>query len=147
MTVRTAGGVTAQAYEWIGSTDGYPRIDVWDGSTAHYGSQVAWEDLAVGDCFQTAHEDLVLTSWCEAPHALEAYHAGTVRAGTGDPRMAAEKACAAAFASFVGREQSRSELTTRVFSESASASSRPRFLCAVGLPGTRHAGSLEGSDR
>jgi len=147
VSVRTAGGVTAQAYEWIGSTEGYPRIDAWDGSTAHYGAHVGWEDLAVGDCFQSAGDDLVITSWCEAPHALEAYHAGSINGAKGDVRVAAEKACAAAFSSFVGREQSASELTTRVLSESASANSRPRFLCAVGVPGMTYAGSLANSDR
>ena len=147
VSVRTASGVTAQAYEWIGSTEGYPRIDAWDGSTAQYGARIGWQELAVGDCFQSAAEDLVITSWCAAPHALEAYHAGVIEGVKGDARLAAEKACEVAFTPFIGRTQSDSELTVRVFSESASVGSRQRFVCGVGIAGQSFAGTLEESRR
>lgn len=147
VTVRTASGVSAHAYQWIGSTDGFPRIDAWDGSTAHYGARVGWPELTPGDCFQPFDDSTMTTMWCGAPHAFEAYHTGTVQAGAGDVRMQAEKACEVAFAGFIGRKPSASDLTTRVFSESAQGNSRARFLCAVGVPGQLHVGSLQGSDR
>lgn len=145
--VRTATGVTATAYQWIGGTDGFPRIDAWDGSTAHYGSQATWPELRIGDCFQTLDDSTVLTSWCDAPHALEAFHTGVLAAGRADPRAAAETACTAAFTRFVGRDQAQSELVTRVFAQSASESDRPRFLCAIGLGGATAVGTLKDSDR
>ena len=147
VTVRTATGVTATAYQWIGGTDGFPRIDSWDGTTAHYGSGLTWPELQVGDCFQQVDDLAVLTSWCEAPHALEAFHAGTLPEGGADPRAAAETVCTAAFSRFVGRGRSKSELISRAYAQSASESGRPQFLCAIGQDGATTVGTLRGSDR
>ncbi len=143
--VRTASGVTAHAYQWIGSTDGYPRIDAWDGSTGHYGERLSWTELATGTCFQPAQDDQVITIWCGAPHPLEAFHAGTIAAGGSDG--AAKAACADPFATFVGRKPEDSELLIRTFVEPAS-SSRRGFLCAVGFTDqSSRSGSLENADR
>lgn len=139
-TVRTAGGVTAQAYEWIGSTDGYPRIDVWDGGTAHFGQEVPWVELTGGDCFQpTTEESLVLTMLCAAPHAYEAFHAGPLDTGT-----PAAAACDAAFEAFVGVPPDESALVTRVYGDDGAAG---RVLCGVGSPGELVSGTLAGSRR
>ncbi|MCB0893402.1 MAG: gamma-glutamylcyclotransferase [Propionibacteriaceae bacterium] len=136
--VRTGSGVTAQAYEWIGSTDGYPRIDAWDGTTADYGATVAWTDLDVGACFQPS-DTQVITSWCGAPHAWEAFHAGTA-----DSEARARTACTDAFDPFVGRPAAKSGLLLRTFHEPDDG----RYLCAVGMNGeTSPGGSLRGADR
>ncbi|HMQ36212.1 MAG TPA: gamma-glutamylcyclotransferase [Micropruina sp.] len=147
VTVRTASGVSAQAYQWIGSTDGFPTIDAWDGSTAHYGARIGWPELKPGDCFQAFDDQTVTTSWCKAPHALEAFHTGTLKEGAADPRSAAERACRGPFAEFVGRDPEDSELVLRVYSHSASESRTPAFLCAVGADGEAVAGTLSGADR
>lgn len=144
--VRTATGVSAQAYEWIGATDGYPRIDAWDGSTAGYGQRVGWPELQAGDCFQADDDVSMLTSWCAAPHALEAYATGVVRT-RGDVRSAAETQCDQAFEPFIGRARAESQLLVRVYAESRSQTDAPRYLCAVGIEGSTHAGSLRGADR
>ncbi len=144
--VRTASGITAQAYEWIGSTDGYPRIDSWDGSTGHYGERLPWTELAGGACFQPSQDDYVVTMWCEAPHAWEAFQVGTLAAGRSD--AAARSACADAFGAFVGREPDRSELVMRTYVEPPGTGTTRSFLCAVGLPGqVAQSGSLQNADR
>lgn len=147
VTVRTATGVSAQAYQWIGSTDGFPKIDAWDGSTAHYGARVRWPELAPGDCFQAFDDETVTTSWCTAPHALEVFHTGTLKEGAADPRSAAERACRGPFAAFVGRDPDDSELVLRVYSGGTSAPGTTAFLCAVGVNGEAVAGTLKGADR
>ncbi len=117
VSVRTRSGVTAQAYQWIEATDGYPRIETWDGSTEDFGLETPWPELAVGDCFQpTIEESSVLTIWCEAPHAYEVYHAAPLDLGGSQAREAAEAECVAAFAGFVGIPHDESTLTTRVYS-------------------------------
>lgn len=145
--VRTASGVTAHAYQWIGSTDGYPRIDTWDGSTAGYGARAHWLDLRSGDCFQLA-DDAVLTMWCQAPHAWEVYFGGTLPSQTATADAAAESSCAEQFETFIGRAATDSTLITRTFLEPDRTGAERRYLCAVGIPGALSpGGSLEGSDR
>lgn len=142
-SVRTLSGVTAQGYEWIGVTDGYPRIEAWGGSNEHFGQEAPWQELAVGDCFQpAADEALVLTIWCEAPHAYEVYHAGPTESGETGVHEAAAAECAAAFAGFIGIPQSESALTTRVYTSPPSAGEAPRVLCGVGSPGELATGTL-----
>ena len=141
VSVRTAGGVTAQAYEWIGPTDGYPRIDAWDGSTAHFGQEVPWPELVVGDCFQpTTEEATVMTMLCAAPHAYEVYHAGALPPEAGNADAAAE--CEAAFAGFVGLSREESELVTRVYSSPSGGPGEPLVLCGIGMPGELVSGTL-----
>lgn len=143
IVVRTASGVTAQAYEWIGPTDGYPRIEAWDGSTADFGREAPWDELAVGDCFQpTTEEEVVITMLCAAPHAYEAYHAGPLAADGTSTQAAAAAECEAAFADFIGLTQAESELTTRVYSSPPTAAGEARVLCGVGTPGALQSGTL-----
>lgn len=141
-SIRTRGGVTAHGYEWISATDGYPRIDAWDGSTEQFGAQTPWTDLAVGDCFQPdSDESTVVTIWCEAPHAYEAYHAAPLDAGDAGVREAAVAACDAAFGAFIGIPLPESTLTTRIYSSTPDAEN-PRVLCGVGTPGQLEVGTL-----
>lgn len=143
--VRTASGVTAQAYEWIGATDGFPRIDAWDGSTAHYGARLRSTELSVGDCFQI-DDDSVLTVWCDAPHPWQAFHTGTVE-GVTNVEALVSRECDRAFDGFVGRPPDRSELLIRTFVEPAGQTGGRRYLCALAPPTGSEAGTLKGADR
>jgi gamma-glutamylcyclotransferase (GGCT)/AIG2-like uncharacterized protein YtfP len=73
--VRTESGTTAIAYEWIGDTAGFPRIDVWDSSLAGYGQEAPVNTLVLDDCFDlSATAGMGITVNCEAPHQFKVYH-------------------------------------------------------------------------
>ena len=73
--VRTGSGTTATAYEWIGDTEGFPRIDDWDPSLAEYGEETPVNALVQGDCFDSgATPGWGVTVNCDAPHQFEVYH-------------------------------------------------------------------------
>lgn len=92
----------------------------------------------MGACFQPS-DTQVITSWCGAPHAWEAFHAGTA-----DSEARARTACTDAFDPFVGRPAAKSGLLLRTFHEPDDG----RYLCAVGMNGeTSPGGSLRGADR
>ncbi len=147
VTVRTRTGITAQAFEWIGSTDNLPRTDVWDGSTAHFGQVVPWLDLREGDCFQpSVDEDTVLTVWCEAPHPWEVSFTGTVKPTGAGLHESSEVACDDAHQAYIGRRRSESELAVRTYDSPAGPSGQP-VLCGVGQAGQLTRGSLRNSDR
>jgi gamma-glutamylcyclotransferase (GGCT)/AIG2-like uncharacterized protein YtfP len=73
--IRTESGATATAYEWLGGTDGFPRIDAWNPSSAEYGQETPVNTRVLGDCFDTTSTP----GWgisvdCAAPHQFEVYH-------------------------------------------------------------------------
>ncbi|MDO9591231.1 MAG: hypothetical protein Q7J04_08830, partial [Microcella sp.] len=74
--VRTRSGATALAYEWIGSSEGYPRIDFWHEALAgDFGAVVPVNTLAVGDCFDptsTAGQGIIVN--CSALPYYTIYH-------------------------------------------------------------------------
>jgi len=148
VTVRTAAGVTAQAYEWLGSTDDLPRLELWDGSTAQFGQAVPWRDLQQGDCFQPdTGEETVVTVWCEAPHPWEVSFAGSLPQTGAGVRETAEAACDQAHVDFVGRPRPESGLAVRIFHGSADQDGNVDVVCAVGEVGEPTKGSLGDSDR
>lgn len=148
VSVRTRSGVTAQAFEWLGPTDGLPRTEVWDGTTAHFGQELAWVDLQAGDCFQpTEDESTVLLVWCEAPHPWEVSFAGTVKPSGAGRRETAEAACDEAHLDYIGRPRSESELAVRVFDAPPDENGEAPVLCSVGEAGQLVRGSLRQSDR
>lgn len=131
VTVRTKKGVTATAYEYIGSTDGFPRIERWDGSTADFGQYVRTSLLTAGDCYQlSSYLDEMITQWCEAPHAFEVYFADT--AAEADDENLSSRRCAEEFVAFAGVEATDSELAVEVLRPDDEPS---LLVCAVYLPG------------
>lgn len=143
VTVRTANGITATAYEWIGDTDGYPRIDAWDGSTAGYGAYVRTADLLAGQCYMlSSYQDEVVTQWCEAPHAFEVYFSDTV-AEASDEQQAGER-CATEFEAFVGSPAVGSALGVDVVRPPADPD---RLVCALYEPGAMLSGTMAGAQR
>lgn len=132
--IRTQGGVTATAYEWIGATDGFPRIAEWDGSTADYGLIVDERTLAVGDCYsRTARALEVMTTLCAAPHAYEVF--ALVDAG-GD----AQASCEGEFAAFAGLPYAESILEVEYVASDRGATCvvfEPEVLTSGGLASAR----------
>ena len=126
-TVRTTGGVTATAYEWIDATDGYPRIEKWDGSTAQYGAYVDITALGKGDCYGlTAESETVMTEWCEAPHAFEVFFSDTASEASDEQQSDAR--CRAEFRAFIGTDAEDSSLDLQVIRPSGDVG---RLVCAV----------------
>jgi gamma-glutamylcyclotransferase (GGCT)/AIG2-like uncharacterized protein YtfP len=141
VTVRTENGVTATAYEWIGETDGYPKIAEWDGSTADYGAYVQTADLLPGQCYLLSSSlDEVVTQWCEAPHAFEVYFSDTV-AEASDEQQSDER-CRDEFATFVGVPAAESALAIEVIRPSAD-----RLVCSLYEPGALLSGTMAGAAR
>jgi len=148
VSVRTRGGVTAQAFEWLGPTDDLPRTEVWDGTTADFGRTLAWMDLEAGDCFQpTEDESTVLLVWCEAPHPWEVSFAGTVKPSGAGRRETAEAACDDAHLAYIGRPRSESALAVRVFDAPPDENGEAPVLCSVGEEGQLVRGTLRQSNR
>ncbi len=137
VTVRTQGGVTATAYEWIDATDGFPRIDAWDGSTAQYGESVMEAELPVGACYlRTPTAGEAITAWCDAPHTHEVYRVGTLTPAP-DLVSQVDAECRAGFSAFIGIDHAQSQL------ETASASlDDGRYICAVHDPSSSSIGTL-----
>lgn len=72
MPVRTAGGATVIAFEYLDDTDGFARIDRWDGSTADYGVVVDIRSLRPGDCYTNPDAQLTaILMWCGVDHPWE----------------------------------------------------------------------------
>ncbi|NYE19699.1 gamma-glutamylcyclotransferase family protein [Microbacterium immunditiarum] len=133
--VRTQGGVTATAYEWIGATDGFPRIDEWDGSTADYGLVVDESSLVPGDCYgRTARSGEALTTLCDAPHAYEVY-------AVVDPGDDTQAACEDEFATFAGLPYSDSVLVVETVESGSGVN------CIVFEPDVLTSGTLAGARR
>lgn len=143
VTVRTEGGVTATAYEWIGETDGYPRITEWDGSTADYGAYLPTADLLQGQCYMlSSYLDEVITQWCEAPHAFEVYFSDTVDEASDQQRS--DELCRDEFATFVGTPAAESALAVEVIRPPADAG---RLVCSLYEPGAQLSGTMAGALR
>lgn len=116
--VQTHSGVTATAWEWIGATDGMPRIDAWDGSTAAFGQSVFIRELSVGDCFSNSDGRVALTAWCEAPHGYEVLHVESLPTATYSAdaiEAAATERCDQAFEDSVGESPSAVALAVERF--------------------------------
>ncbi len=107
--VRTRSGATALAYEWIGSTEGYPRIDFWDESLAgNFGVSFWVHTLSVGDCFSPdSIPGAGLLVKCTAPHQFSIYHVVDLSDGPFPGRdslwQSAESECGNAFEAQFGR--------------------------------------------
>lgn len=138
--VRTASGATALAYEWIGTTEGYPRIDAWDPQLAgDFGSNFALAEFFDDECFDSSprpgHGVLVN---CAAPHEFRVYHVHTV---SGDAAAAfpgqqslvgiAEERCAEAFAAEFAREHLAEEISWGLPSEAAWQEGVRTVVCAA----------------
>ncbi|MBK8460480.1 MAG: septum formation family protein [Micropruina sp.] len=152
MTIRTRGGVTATAYEWIDSTDGYPRIERWDGSTAGFGAVQSLRDLSPGDCFQnTPSPPEVITMWCDAPHSYQVFHTADLPQDSATERQAAaaDGMCAAAFSDFVGIELADSSLSMTAHPPDAGAweDGERLVVCTVHSPGETTSGTLQDAKR
>ncbi|MDQ0576768.1 septum formation family protein [Agromyces albus] len=149
VTVQTQSGVSATAWEWIGATDGMPRIDAWDGSTAEYGQAVDIRALSVGDCFTNSDGRTALTVWCDAPHGYETLHVESLPAAPYSvdaiDATAAER-CDDAFTGKVGERADASELAIERFLPSREEweSGDRVVLCAVYKPGALLEGTLDG---
>jgi gamma-glutamylcyclotransferase (GGCT)/AIG2-like uncharacterized protein YtfP len=143
VTVRTANGVTATAYEWIGETDGFPRIDEWDGSTAGYGAYVQTATLVPGECYMlSTYLDEVITQWCDAPHSFEVYFSDTVAEAADEKR--ADERCRDEFDVFVGVPADESALAVEVIRPPADPE---RLVCALYEPGALLTGTMAGAAR
>lgn len=149
--VQTHSGVTASAWEWIGATDGMPRIEAWDGSTADFGRSVSIRELAVGECFSNSDGRTALTAWCEAPHGYEVFHAEalpTAPYSADAIEATATERCDQAFADRFGESPGSSALSVERFVPSREAwdSGDRDVVCAVFEPDSLLVGSVDGTN-
>jgi len=146
VTVQTRSGVAATAWEWIGATDGFPRIDAWDGSTADYGLTTDARALLVGECFTDPDGRTVVTVWCDAPHGYETVLAEALPAGpySGDAvDAAAEQRCRQELAELAGEADAARLQTERYLpTQEAWESGDRTVVCAAYEPGTLLVGTL-----
>lgn len=141
--VRTAGGVTATAYEWIEATDGFPRIDQWDGTTGDFGQLVDTATLRLADCYgPSSLIDSVIITLCDAPHAYEVFFSEQM-AEVADERRAAQR-CRSEFEAFIGADVGASSLSIQVVRPSSELG---RLTCAVFAPDELMTGTMAGSNR
>lgn len=145
VTVQTKSGVAATAWEWIGATDGFPRIDAWDGSTAGYGETIDARALLVGECFTNPDGRTVVTVWCDAPHGYETIVAESLpaEAYSGDQVDAATEArCRQELDALAGPDAASLE-TERYLPTKEAWEAGDRFVvCAAYEPGALLTGSL-----
>ena len=133
--IRTESGATATAYEWIGSTEGFPRIDVWDSTLAGYGVAAPVDTLVLDDCFDlTADEGWGIPVNCAAPHQFQVYHrdefAEEEFPGLGVLEATAESECSRMFELRFGRPLDPAAVRWFFPSEASWAEGDRALLCA-----------------
>lgn len=139
--VRTNSGATARAFEWIGSTDGFPRIDAWsDSLVGDFGANFVLTDFFEGECFDvsaTAGQGVLIN--CAAPHQFSVFHVHDLaeddigESFPGVPALVAiaDAQCTEAFADEFARDPAADELSWHVPTESSWADGARSAVCAV----------------
>ncbi|WP_353827790.1 gamma-glutamylcyclotransferase [Agromyces sp. SYSU T0242] len=145
--VQTSAGVAATAWEWIGATDGLPRIDEWDGSTGGYGVPVPLGELAVGECFADPRDRTATVVWCEAPHWYEAIVVEPLADGPYDEEAIdadASARCDEAFSELSDATPGLADHQVEAFVPDRRSweAGDHALVCGVGVPGDVISGSL-----
>jgi hypothetical protein len=145
--IRTESGKSATAYEWIGTPDGYPPIDVWTKDREAYGATHPLSHFDVGHCFDVGAAQNGVWVNCAAPHEWEVFYRYVYGEMTypGDAVLHAEldRICPAVFLSWFGMPYESSGLVYRpLYPNDVTWDTDPAISCAARVPDQLISGPL-----